>query len=133
MSGNGLAAMRMELQLPAEPRAVPSARHSLASLSRLIATDILESLELLVTELVTNSVRHAELQERDRIEVIVEMTGSTVRAEVCDPGPGFEVDGPPIPDEGRSGGWGLYMVDRLSDRWGVIHERSTRVWFELDI
>jgi hypothetical protein len=30
------------------------------------------------------------------------------------------------------GGWGLRLVDRIADRWGVIGETGAHVWFELD-
>ena len=56
---------------------------------------------------------------------------SSVRVEVADPGQGFE----PAPrDEAmtKPGGWGLYLVDRIADRWGVIRNRMNRVWFEID-
>jgi anti-sigma regulatory factor (Ser/Thr protein kinase) len=54
-----------------------------------------------------------------------------VRVEVADPGAGFEPQ--PRDDEmNRPGGWGLYLVDRIADRWGVVRNRMNRVWFELD-
>jgi len=49
--------------------------------------------------------------------------------DVCDHGAGFEVNGAPQP--GDASGWGLFMVDRLADRWGVQTNGDTHVWFEL--
>jgi hypothetical protein len=59
------------------------------------------------------------------------VTESTVRVEVADRGEGFE----PVPrdaDRSRPGGWGLYLVDQLADRWGVARDQMNRVWFEMD-
>jgi hypothetical protein len=49
--------------------------------------------------------------------------------DVTDHGDGFAAPAAPTP--GRASGWGLFMVDRLADRWGVDTEGTTRVWFEL--
>ena len=87
-----------------------------------------DTVKLLVTELVTNSFRHAGAGKEAVIELRVRATPQTVRVEVEDPGPGFE----PEPREpGREGGFGLVLVDELADRWGVQRERPC-VWFELD-
>jgi anti-sigma regulatory factor (Ser/Thr protein kinase) len=53
-----------------------------------------------------------------------------VRIEVTDNGPGFEPDAS-RPDEDESSGWGLFLIDQLSERWGVVHEDLTMVWFEV--
>jgi serine/threonine-protein kinase RsbW len=88
-----------------------------------------DTVKLLVTELVTNSFRHARVGHDDQIELRVLATPRFVRVEVADPGPGFEPD-PPQP--GPEGGFGLLLVDELSDRWGVASREPCRVWFELD-
>jgi anti-sigma regulatory factor (Ser/Thr protein kinase) len=82
---------------------------------------------LLVSELVTNSVRHAEAREIE-LELIASPRG--VRAQVTDPGPGFSP--PKERKPSGDGGFGLYLVDQLSDRWGVDDRRPGRVWFEVD-
>jgi hypothetical protein len=33
----------------------------------------------------------------------------------------------------KPGGWGLYLVDRIADRWGIVSNRMNRVWFEVDL
>jgi hypothetical protein len=50
---------------------------------------------------------------------------------VSDTGSGFSRE-VPTPNEDNAGGWGLYLVDRIADDWGVVTaETGTRVWFEL--
>jgi len=88
-------------------------------------------LSLLISEVVTNSVRHSQGAAPDLIDVTVRVSDEVVRAEITDPGTGFE-PGPAEPKADRTGGWGLYLIDRLADRWGVCHEPHTQVWFELD-
>ena len=84
---------------------------------------------VLVTELVTNAVRHAGLGPEDVIVLQLASAGGVVRAEVCDPGPGFE---PVEREPGPHGGFGLVLLRTLSDRWGVATGGGTCVWFELD-
>jgi signal transduction histidine kinase len=88
----------------------------------------METLRLLVTELVSNSVRHAR---SDTVVLRIVVGRSSVLTEVTDEGPGFDPDKTEKPGDNESG-WGLFLVERLSHRWGVAQEgRSTRVWFEL--
>ncbi|MGH2967935.1 MAG: ATP-binding protein, partial [Solirubrobacteraceae bacterium] len=83
---------------------------------------------LLVSELVTNAVRHAD---GEVVRLVVALSGGVLRIEVHDPGRGFEVS-EPSHDPLRSSGWGLVLVAELADRWGVDHLPRTRVWFEMD-
>ena len=56
---------------------------------------------------------------------------SSVWTEVTDEGPGFDPANTGAPRADRSG-WGLFLVERLADRWGTKHEPgATKVWFEL--
>lgn len=121
----------IDLKLRPTPGAVPDARTALESLGEEVSPQTLEDLRLLVSELVTNSVRHAGLGSSQTIELKVKLWAETVRVEVNDQGGGFE----PSPRTARSedeSGWGLYLVSRLSDRWGVTSDGVTRVWFEVD-
>jgi anti-sigma regulatory factor (Ser/Thr protein kinase) len=92
---------------------------------------LLADLRLLVSELVTNSVRHSGVRKHDTVCMEVQVTPSTVRVEVADGGAGFEPK-PRDDDRTRPGGWGLYLVDELADRWGVARNHLTCVWFEMD-
>jgi signal transduction histidine kinase len=88
----------------------------------------METLRLLVTELVSNSVRHARA---DTVALKIVVGRSAVLTEVTDEGPGFD----PAQTErstNNEGGWGLFLVERLAHRWGVVQDGdATRVWFEL--
>ena len=91
-----------------------------------------DDLVLLATEVVTNSVRHAEVLPDDRIFMVVTQTGSRVRVEVTDPGRG-RAFGPKAPDVTATGGRGLLLVKELSDAWGIHRNATTCVWFELNL
>jgi anti-sigma regulatory factor (Ser/Thr protein kinase) len=116
----------LALTFHSDSQAPGSARRALRSLNGSIDADLAEDVRLLVSELVTNSLRHTG---SDSIDLEVWSSDEVVRVDVSDRGAGFDVDGPPRP--GRASGWGLFMVDRLADRWGVETNGSTRVWFEL--
>lgn len=93
---------------------------------------MLDQAVLLVSELVTNSVRHGGLRPDQEIELTVQASRHHLRVEVAEPGEGFEVTSTPLPRRGiPSGGWGLYLVDRLSSAWGVEGGGATKVWFEM--
>jgi anti-sigma regulatory factor (Ser/Thr protein kinase) len=123
---------RLHLQMRPGAEAAGEARHALGRLEGSVNNSGLDVLRLLVTELVTNSVRHGSRADRDWIELDVLIYSNAVRAEVSDPGPGFVPKTTPEPHADRPGGWGLCLVDSLADRWGVGGEDRTRVWFELD-
>ena len=120
----------IDLKLRPTPGAVPDARRALDALDEKVSARTLEDLRLLVSELVTNSVRHAGLKEMQTIELKVKLLPETVRVEVNDQGTGFEPTPRSASSEDQSG-WGLYLVSRLADRWGVSSDGVTRVWFEL--
>jgi anti-sigma regulatory factor (Ser/Thr protein kinase) len=94
-----------------------------------LCDDVAADLTLLLSELVTNSYRHSGAGDQG-IGVDVEVAPGRVRAEVSDHGRGFRAE--PVPAEERGeGGWGLMILDRLADRWGVRKGPPTSVWFEL--
>jgi len=123
--------VRVEHQLPVAPEAAAEARHALDDVSAAIPDTRLRDVRLLVSELVTNAVRHADLADSDVILLVIDVGEGALRVEVHDPGGGF-VPTAPAPDPARPSGWGLYLVAELADRWGVDSDESTLVWFELD-
>ena len=127
--------MRVDRSLRAGPAAPNEARQALRTLSARIDGTSYDDLRLLVTELVTNSLRHGGLSAADTIDLGVVVGPGCIRVEVQDPGVGFR-PGPargPLED---SRGWGLYLLGRIADRWGVLRQthgvHGTCVWFELD-
>ena len=120
--------MLRTLELPRDDRAPALARRALAATAADVDPGLVEDARLIVSELVTNSVRYGAGDEvRLRIEAD-EHRG--LRCEVRDAGSGFV---PRLPEGRRdAGGWGLQIVNRLADRWGVGHG-STHVWFELAV
>jgi anti-sigma regulatory factor (Ser/Thr protein kinase) len=122
---------QLHLQLRPGPQAAGEGRHALDRLEGVMSDDQLGELRLLVTELLTNSVRHGA-DESGWIALDVTIYANAVRVAVTDTGPGFEPKPTPTPHLDRPGGWGLCLVDRLADRWGVDRDGQTSVWFELD-
>ena len=121
----------LHLQLRSAPEAAGEGRHALDRLEGLLNQDQLAELRLLVTELLTNSIRHGT-RPGDWITLDVDIYANAVRVAVTDRGPGFQRRPDPEPNRDRPGGWGLCLVDRLADRWGVNSGAGTSVWFEID-
>lgn len=89
-------------------------------------------LALIVSELVTNSVRHANVGPRQILTIECTTLPDRLRVTVTDPGSPLE---PHLrsPDHVASRGYGLSVVDSLSSTWGVMRGRAgtTSVWCEL--
>jgi anti-sigma regulatory factor (Ser/Thr protein kinase) len=106
------------------------ARTALGGLNGSLA-ELRRPVRLLVTELVTNAVKHGGAGPHSTVCVKLDSCVERVRVEVIDDGPGFE----PRPTPSRNlieEGFGLALVDELSDRWGVEVGEETLVWFEID-
>lgn len=121
----------VRLRLASGPDAVGTARRGLDSLEREVGSATLNDMRLLVSELVTNSVRHARSSEDDQLELEVSVSRGLIHVCVTDHGPGFEVSAR-TPDDDPGSGWGLFLVERLADRWGVSVNGTTQVWFEIE-
>jgi len=110
------------------PAAPGSARRSLDRFAGTMPKGRLDELRLIVSELVTNCVRHSGLGKRDWIKMRVETLPSCIRVEVTDEGVGF---GTEFGSRGRDGGLGLVIVNHLAARWGHEGGPQTTVWAEL--
>jgi anti-sigma regulatory factor (Ser/Thr protein kinase) len=128
------APLLVDLALPAQPIAPHEARRTLRSRCGSLDEASLQVLELLVSELVGNSVRHGGLGPEDRIGLRVRGKDGWIRADVIDRGRRFEPHVPVSKSSLDGSGWGLFAVDQTAERWGVIHRsRDRHVWFELRV
>jgi anti-sigma regulatory factor (Ser/Thr protein kinase) len=130
--GRGQSISRhISVQLESGPPAVGAARTAIDCVADRVEAETLEDVRLLVSELVTNSIRHSGTGESSQVRLDLLVSPETLRVEVADAGSGFEPR-PRVRGQSKGSGWGLYLVDRLADRWGVVNDRLTRVWFEID-
>jgi anti-sigma regulatory factor (Ser/Thr protein kinase) len=114
------------------PEAIGRARAALAQfLDGDIGPERLYDVQLLVSEVVTNAVRHGGARAGEHVDLRIALAEDHVRLEVRDPGPGFEEMVPSLPETDRGGGYGLYLVDLYAADWGVTGAEGTCVWFEL--
>src|SRR4051794_10363238 len=120
----------VRMVLSPRPDSVPLARRAATDAARRWLTPAqAPSLALMVSEVVTNALMHGG-DDRD-VEMTVGEHDGIVRVEVRDYGDGF-VPEPRALDHNGEGGYGLYIVEQLSDSWGWSRSDRTVVWFELD-
>jgi anti-sigma regulatory factor (Ser/Thr protein kinase) len=127
-----LAERRTELRLAADAIAPALARAGVHHITSELPEGAAADVELLMTEVVSNAVRHASTSSADEIVIRLSADG-LVRVEVVDAGALFEPPSLDPPHDARTSGWGLFLVDRLATTWGVEAEGGRKkVWFELD-
>jgi anti-sigma regulatory factor (Ser/Thr protein kinase) len=81
-----------------------------------------DDVALVVTELVSNSIRHSGNGE---VTVSIWASNDRIRLEVSDHGPCFDIDRP------RDDGLGLSIVNEVADVWGVDQSGECTVWVEM--
>jgi transcriptional regulator with XRE-family HTH domain len=114
-------------RFPNDTLAPALARSALATTVIGIPIDAFDDAELLISEMVTNSVRHAQ---SDWVEVAITLTTHLLRIEVSDQD--RRTIRPRTP--GIDGGWGLTLVGELATRWGVDRQPAGKtVWIEYDL
>ena len=119
----------VDMRLPASPEAVATARHGLAPLQDVLTPDRLDDVRLLVSELVTNSLRHGSLGPGDKVELTVDLHDrAKVRVEVRDPGTGFALGVRPS-DGTVTLGLGRYLLSQLAEAWSITVDGVTSIWF----
>jgi anti-sigma regulatory factor (Ser/Thr protein kinase) len=116
----------LRVELPRSPEAPSLARAALEDMNGNIDPERLPDVRLLVSELISNSVKYGG---EGPVRLEVSAGPERIRAEIVDQGTGFT---PKVrnDDLDKVGGWGLHLVEHLTDRWGT-HEGSTHVWFEM--
>jgi anti-sigma regulatory factor (Ser/Thr protein kinase) len=118
----------LTMSLGRGPEAAAEARRAIGKLRADLDPPLMETLRLLVTELVTNSVRHTAA---DSMTLRIAVGRAAVLTEVADTGPGFDPQCVEQAGDDNTG-WGLFLVERLASSWGVKQDGpSKRVWFEL--
>ncbi|MCU1672137.1 MAG: putative protein kinase/phosphatase [Frankiales bacterium] len=118
-------------QLPARPTSVHLARRFSRQLLETwdVPPRVVENVELVVSELVTNAARHSE----DALEVALEQLPTVLRVTVTDTSHRLPVEAAPVEDDATSGR-GLLLVEAVAARWGVDSSGlSKRVWAEFDL
>jgi anti-sigma regulatory factor (Ser/Thr protein kinase) len=114
------------LELLADPSAVGRARAWLTSRLNDWSPDAVATVQLLVSELVTNAILHTD----DLVEVTAQLVGSRLTVEVADRSPSKPV----VKTYGRNAatGRGLHLVEALADSWGVRGDDNCKaVWFRV--
>jgi anti-sigma regulatory factor (Ser/Thr protein kinase) len=95
-----------------------------------VTETMLADIQLIVGELVANSVRHADAPADAVVSVRAQVAANVLRLEVEDGGSSGSVS-QRAPDLEHGGGFGLNVVAILSRRWGVHRDAGTRVWAEI--
>ena len=97
-----------------------------------LSEQALGDVELLVSELATNCVRHGGCDDRHELGMETAVSGDRVRVRVCDEGKGFGPSRPASPNAQKAGGFGLVLLERVADAWGVQRGERFCVWFEVE-
>jgi anti-sigma regulatory factor (Ser/Thr protein kinase) len=121
-------AQELRIEIERDSQAPAMARRAIERFGDGLDPGIVPDARLLVSELITNSVKYGG---DGSVELILRSEKPKhIRVEVVDQGVGFI---PTARDRPMTevGGWGLHLVEVLTERWGV-HEGSTHVWFEID-
>jgi serine/threonine-protein kinase RsbW len=116
------------MEMGAGPRAPSAARGRVEDALAGHDAEIVATAALLVSELVSNAVRHAS-SSADRVGVVLGLLGGRLRIEVVDAGDGFDVS----VEREATDGFGLRIVDDLADEWGVEPGPPHKVWCELAV
>ena len=129
---------RLELSVPPDLSSLADVRRSFDAFG--LPPRVRQNAQLLVTELVSNSIRHAQLRADERIRIWAGWSGRRLKVIVRDrdhgqpgrPSQPVGIAGSIRPAPGAESGWGLFIVNQLATRWGAIHDGGAGYWFELD-
>src|SRR3954468_23532491 len=120
--------MQFSFQFPPADDAPAQARAALEVFAQILSPEVLEDVQLVVSELVTNSVKFGP--KRPITLALSVGTEAIVSGEVIDQGDGEQAKIEMTPEPTVDGGWGLHLIDQVATKWGV-REGSTHVWFEI--
>lgn len=109
---------RLSFQLPAFPDSVPLSRRLLNSFTGWTTSEVQVRAELILSELVTNAIRHGSRRADDVINIDLTVEGAAIFASVLDSGEPFAV--PEFsPSADQIGGFGLHIVEQLASTWKI--------------
>ena len=124
-----LVATERRLRFRGLPQAVGAARRALRQWEHHFEPDLFYDLSLCVSELVTNAIQRGG-RAGDESELVVRRSDELVRAEVKERAPDVVVTQLPA---ATPPGWGMFIVDRVADRWGIDRDEGTVVWCAIDL
>ena len=121
----------LELVLDRTVQAPALARYAIAERCEQLGVDgsLAQSLILLVSEVVSNAVRHSPADPDEPVGLDATFGQGRIRVIVTDGGDGF-TPRPRDPESARDG-YGLYLLEKVAESWGVESRGDTKVWFEL--
>jgi anti-sigma regulatory factor (Ser/Thr protein kinase) len=124
------ATEKQTFRVRAEPHAVAHARERVIEIAEpFVSAPRIADLRLVISEVITNAVRHGG--EGEMLVAVTPKLGYLC-VQVTDTGDGF-APRPRAFEPDDDGGFGLFLIERLTRRWGLTREDSnTRVWFEFD-
>src|SRR2546429_6703320 len=116
----------LTFELAGGPYAVTAARLALSEIDEMVDETQAFDVRLLVSELVTNSVKHANAGPDESISLNLTIDESVIRCDVRDPGPRFD---PPDEPRAEAGGsdYGLSFATQIADGW-LQHHAAPSVW-----
>jgi len=121
--------IEVRTMLTRHPTSVGAARRFVRDvlMSRQVSDEVVETVELLTSEVVTNAIVHGQSGP----QLAVEVDGDVVRVAVRDVSPQVPVRRLGQVDD--VSGRGVVIVEELASAWGVERERNgaKRVWFEV--
>lgn len=127
--GGCSSSLQLELERNVRAPAIARSAVSVRMLELGIDGSLAQTLVLLVSELVSNAVRHSPGPADTAISLHAKVTENKIRVAVTDAGEGF------TPKQRAPGslsdGYGLYLLDKAASSWGVESGAGTTVWFEL--
>jgi anti-sigma regulatory factor (Ser/Thr protein kinase) len=123
-----MSADQLALDLPMSAAAPALARRAVESLD--LGDAARETATLLASELVSNALRHSGADAAASIRLRASIGAGFLRMSVTDAGLGFPQDAERR-DPGVGGGFGLFLVERLADAWGIDTDAGATVWLEL--
>jgi anti-sigma regulatory factor (Ser/Thr protein kinase) len=121
----------MALSVPCAPSASAAVREELSQLDDL--GWVLGDVMLVASELVNNAVVHSGGTPHHDLQVRASREAGLLTISVRDPGISGQSAGRKAPDDRRVGGWGLTIVEALSERWGEDRGDGYRVWAEMSL